>query len=230
MRIGLSSLGQMSNITGNNNSGNNDIHEGSSLDAADTIYYLRTCQPHINDISLSGPYASLLLLADQIAFRLISGESEVGMKMLEELTSSGSIANMHHFNAPMPDGTIFRFEIERETNAEVKAALPCPVYYVVSATPMLGVVRSNEHPRLSWPTEKMEPICTCLTKAAALEKWMEAAREVQGEMPGSRVEVVDEYTDERTLKVALVIPRRREGKARIVQLRYDDCQIQPAEL
>lgn len=202
----------------------------SPADTANTIYYLRTCQPHINDISWSGPYATPDALAEQIRFRLVSHDSFVGFEMLEELMANGSIVGTHHFNAPLPDGTILRFEIEREVNPDVKAALPCPVYHVFTATPMLGVAReTNQRPHLPVPMEKMETICTRLTKAAALEEWREAVREVQEEMPGSRVHMTDELGDEQTIKIAMILGRRRQDKHRTVQMRYDDGRIEQVD-
>ena len=187
----------------------------------DDIYYIRTSKPQIQDISVSGPYYPLEHVLPQLRFQLDEEKSVEGKKILDDIVSGGDLSRVHHFTAPLLDGTIIRFEIVREKNAAIARSLPTSVWYVVVATPIVdgAELAEGKYP----PMEDIELRGTFRTKREANKaatKAMEEERIIAGD--DARVE----QSEAQGLVTGLVIvPGCAETK--IVEVRHYDGAIQP---
>lgn len=65
----------------------------------DVIYYLKTTKPHVQDVSISGPFYPLSDVELQLRNRMTM-ERSTGGPTLDDLILSGGLPSMEHFNAP----------------------------------------------------------------------------------------------------------------------------------
>jgi hypothetical protein len=107
------------------------------------IYYLKTSKHSAGDVSLSGPYLTHENLLTQVLARLAAEKSHAGREALLEMGEA--TRELHHFNAPLPDGNVIRFDFIHENNAEVLHQGAGPYYVVRLVVPKLG---SNGRPTL----------------------------------------------------------------------------------
>jgi hypothetical protein len=93
------------------------------------IFYLRTSQPSIKDISISGPYSNVEDIWTQILHRIWNEKSPEGERALDDAVMGGAIEYTWAVDTVLPDESIMRFEILAETNEEVARAMPTDVYW-----------------------------------------------------------------------------------------------------
>ncbi|KIW62436.1 hypothetical protein PV04_10609 [Phialophora macrospora] len=191
----------------------------------DVIYYLKTSKPHMLDVSISGPYYPLDEVLDQLHARM-EIEGSTGGDTLDDLVSSGAFPNVEHFNAPLPDGNIMKFQLLRERNRDVVRALPCKVWNVSVACPNMGVGDSGPGSRYP-PVEDMEMRGTFLTLQAANTEAERVLGELKAEAGTSAV-MQKSYRDG-LVEGFVVSSRGRTARAKAVQVRCDDGQIQQVD-
>jgi hypothetical protein len=85
-------------------------------------------------VSLSGPYHSVEAIAAQMRNNF-GTESQQGKETVDELLENGQLGHMLHVTSPINNdqNRTKTCRIIKGTNAEVKARLPGPAYYVASS-------------------------------------------------------------------------------------------------
>ena len=182
----------------------------------ETIYYLKTSKPHLQDISISGPFYPLKNVVEQMLYRLTVEKSDQGERMLEEIMSVG-LESMEHINAPLPDGNIMKLQLLREKNAEVARKLPGDVWKVTVMTPDMGGNMSGEHP----PIKQMDIHRTFTTKEEANEAAGQLLEELKAK--AGRKARVDKTTPYGLVEGFLITPGTDQAK--IVQVLHDDGSV-----
>lgn len=154
--------------------------------------------------------------------RLTSLKSVDGVHSLRELVESDMLQNTKHFNAPLPDGNILRFEIEHERNAEAKRGIPGPLYFVYSTVPMLHLLegRQGDTP----PVEKLETHGTFLNRAAAERRLREVVEEIKQNIGGAQALELPVNNGNDVANWAVYPVTGGRGKPHFVQLRFDRCE------
>lgn len=105
---------------------------------SDEVYYLRTSIPAIHDITISGPFHVLEAALPNLRLRLV--ESSEATQMFNAATENGQLLNQFcHARGPIDEIPEFFIEVELLPvhDAQLKRALPCPLYRVTSAEPFL---------------------------------------------------------------------------------------------
>lgn len=111
-----------------------DRQQPSQEPDRDTIYYLKTSTPHVNDISISGPYYPLEAIIPQVRHHL-SARSPTSVEAFDQMLSEWpGLQSFQHFKAPIAGGHMI-IELAKEKNRNVAAALPGPVWYIARAEP-----------------------------------------------------------------------------------------------
>lgn len=102
----------------------------------DTVYYIKTSKPHLKDVTIAGPYYPLQNIFPQLIRRLRREGSVAGERTIDEIVHSGdqAVLSLQHFNAPLPDGNVMKFELLREKNARVAHSLPGDVWTILIGT------------------------------------------------------------------------------------------------
>ena len=209
------------------NGANSDSASGGSSDNnnSTTIYHLKTTLAHIKDISLSGPYASPAALAQQIKFRLAQAKATEGQAAFADMERA--VGGMAHFNAPLPDGNVMRFEILKEENEAVKRAMPGETYVVVSMKPVmsmaaLGVIERGEgHPQV----EETEWHGTFVDKEKAKRKARAVLEEYKEDVEGGVVRMLNLGDGS-----GFVSGRSVGDVRRLVQVTLDDGSINDVDV
>lgn len=137
--------------------------------------------------------------------------------MLDNLVYDVGFPSMEHINAPLPDGNVMKLQLLREKNAEVARSLPCAVWKVIIATPIMTGDESTEHPTV----KEMEVYRTYLAKAEAN---MAAERLlVELKKKAGSGAVVNNIYGGGLVSGFLISPGG--GEPKIVQVSYDDCSV-----
>jgi hypothetical protein len=191
----------------------------------DVIYYLKTSKPHMLDVSISGPFYPLEEVFNQLHTRMEMEES-TGGDMLDDLVFSGAFPNVEHFTAPLPDGNIMKFQLLRERNRDVVRALPCKVWNITIASPNLSVGDSGPGSPYP-PVEDMQLRGTFLTSQAANIEAERVLRELKAEE--GRTAVVQKSYRDGLVEGFMMSGRGATARAKVVQVRYDDGQIQQVD-
>ncbi|ETI20296.1 hypothetical protein G647_08330 [Cladophialophora carrionii CBS 160.54] len=174
---------------------------------------------------MSGPSHPLEELPNQLHSRM-EIEGSTGGDMLHDLVSSGMFASMEHFNAPLPDGNIMKFQLLKETNRDVATALPCKVWHAAVAHPDIRGGHfdlGGQHP----PVKDMEMHGTFLTLQAANSKAERVLEELKAEM-GRTAVIQKSYLD--GVVMGFVLSGQGSSvDAKTVQVACDDGRIQQVD-
>ena len=188
----------------------------------DVIYYLKTSKPHIQDVSISGPFYPLEKVFDQLHSR-IKLEQSTGEAILDDLVLSGMFLSVEHFNVPIPGGHVMRFQLIQEKNTKVAESLPGTVWNVVVASPDIshGITRvpGSPHP----PVDDIDIHATFLTMKTA-NSAAETLLEEMKAMAGRDATVIK--LNEGELVQGFISPLPRGQNPRLVEVRRDDGQFQ----
>lgn len=182
----------------------------------DVIYYVKTSKPHIQDISISGPFYPYETVLHQLLGRLRMEKSKEGECALDDIVYGGGVVHLESFNAPLPDGNIMKFQLLREKNAAVARSLPGEAWNIIVASPSMN--RAGRTAGLG-RVEDMDVEATFRTKAEADRKAEQVLEELRVEAgEGAHVERVPGG-----LMSAVVIPRPGSGrKIKLLEVRRDD--------
>lgn len=105
---------------------------------SDEVYYVRASIPAIHDIAISGPFH--VLEATLPDLRLWIAESSTAYEIFKDVTEDGRFLNQFcHAQGPIDESPehFILVELLRVHDAQLKRALPCPVYRVTVAEPLL---------------------------------------------------------------------------------------------
>ncbi|KAG8161181.1 hypothetical protein KVR01_009445 [Diaporthe batatas] len=115
----------------------------------DEVYYIRASIPAIHDIAISGPFHVLEATLPNLRLRI--AESSEAYELFQAGTEKGQLLNQFsHVRGPVDrlPGHFIEVELQRVHDAPLKRALPCPVYRVSKAEPLLHEAgRPPESPR-----------------------------------------------------------------------------------
>jgi hypothetical protein len=159
-------------------------------------------------------------LIAQVSTRLIKEKAYEGMDTFIEMVESGVIAGLHHFNAPLPDGNVMRFDILRESNAEVARHWPCDVWRVTVMSPNIYSEATPATPKYV-EVEDMEVRGTFRNKEDANQRAGQVLEELKVEAGGRAS--LDKKILENGLFQGFVTAGRRYGK--VVQVDHDKGEI-----
>ena len=206
----------------NTHDSDTDYSNSNSNSNTTTIYHLKTTLAHLNDISLSGPYASPAALTQQIKFRLAQAKATEGEASFADMEKY--VGGMAHFKAPLPHGNVMRFEILKEENEAVKRAIPGETYVVVSAKPVMSAAMAgmggSESEDGRPPLEEMDWHGTFVDKGEAERRVRAVLEKFKGGMEGGVVRMLEEKR-----AFGFVSGRASEDGMRIVQVTVDPGRI-----
>ena len=106
-----------------------------SNDPANTIYYLITETPHLNDFSVLGPFPNRQAMSMTVLNKLRDAHSLKGMEDFANLVEDPGISTFTRIEAPIQDGSgnTMSITLHKEYNAAVKATLPGSCWLVLEA-------------------------------------------------------------------------------------------------
>lgn len=137
------------------------------------------------------------------------------------------LAGTAHFTAPLLDGNIMRFHIEKEHNPAVARQLPCDVWRVVIGTPMLDAASQAQGRAAGLvPLEEMHVHATFVTKEeanAAGTRLLDAKKAQAG--PAAQLH---KSTVEGLVSGFVKPGPHSQFKAETVEVHYDNGQITQA--
>ncbi len=193
-------------------------------DIIDTIYYVKTSKPHLNDVALAGPFYPLEDALVHMLEKLRAHDSVAGESMLDDLVSSYEggrrFAGFIHLNAPLPDGNIMKIELLDEHNPRVARGLPAgdDAWYVAVGEPILrddGARRAADgHP----PVRDMNVHATYTTKEEANAAARQVLQELKTDAAGDDRAVVETNSTRGLVYGFVVIPGTHWS--RIVQVQH----------
>lgn len=115
------------------NSTRNDSAPGASSSSG-CIYHLITSDPHIWDVSSSGPFATVEAAAAQ-AVRNFGQECPTGITQINEFQAQSALSSIEHIRAPVNGDAnrIRTIRFVKERNVAMAARLPGPAWRVLSS-------------------------------------------------------------------------------------------------
>ena len=187
----------------------------------ETIYFVKTSKPHIQDISILGPFYLVEDAHMQLLMMLRREKTSVGEEMLHDLVNDMGLASMEHLNAPLPDGNIMKLQLLREKNAEVARILPGEEWKILVATLIMTSDRSTEHPRV----KKLKLRGTFTTKEEANMAAGKVLKDLKAK--AGRGASMMKTTETGLVLGMVTVPGTDDIKS--VEIRYDDCSLRPMD-
>ena len=145
MRINMSDMRAMANENRETNPQPLDLN----AQEPNTIYYLKTTHRKLNAVAIKPPTPRFTDVLDMMCEILQDYGSDSGLDAIHELANSPGFGprTLVFFNAPLADGSVLRFDIIREEDAEVSQALShSQTFTVRCATPLIrpdGMIRGS---------------------------------------------------------------------------------------
>jgi mitochondrial splicing suppressor protein 51 len=140
--------------------------------STDTIYYIKTHIPHLDDFTMFGPFHCPEAAVPSIQ-RKLQQTSVTGLDAFNEILSSApnGIESFEHLEAPLSNGKTMVIQLVKEQNPELAAALPSSSWVVLCCEIAGASLASmDKEPRI----KKMDICGSFLT----IEKANEAAQQV----------------------------------------------------
>ena len=153
--------------------------EGTSMKPEDlngrepnTVYHLKITRRHISDVAFAPPTSNFASVMERMAGIMEAYGSLDGLETFADVGSAAIISprSLQHFNAPLPDGTIVRFDVIREDNAAVAAVVDTSTTFTVRCcsfmSPEEGSMMMAARDRVQ--VKDIDVFKTFTTKSAAL--------------------------------------------------------------
>lgn len=105
----------------------------------ETIYFIRKSTPHLYDVTMSGPFYPRFNIVEQIK-GCLHKISLFGLSAITEIgEDEAKLSRLISLSAPLDAclTNVVKFEIIAEHNPHLAAHLPCPVYNVSTAAPLV---------------------------------------------------------------------------------------------